>query len=141
MAQRNFSGKVKQGFQPKVGQAGYLVALFRETDRQQMLGKSVDGSQFCGNAGQKHGLSHAARADEQHVLARRRADVSAERLKDDVQLVLAYRELRDQRLIGLVRSRIELANGMAGCLARHSRSGPCARARHEMSGRRRSSGM
>ena len=92
-------GEVEQRFDPEVGQREDLLALFHEPDRKQMLGEIGVGSQLRADAGQQHGFPSPARRDDQHVLARRRIEISAYDLQHEVELALSDHELSDHLVI------------------------------------------
>ncbi len=64
VAHPTLSGEVEQRLKPEVAKVEYLMALFREPDRQELIGEVAVGAQLGSNAGQQHGLSPTAGSDE-----------------------------------------------------------------------------
>ena len=102
--------EVEERFQPEIPQVEDLMAFFHEPDRQQLPGEFFIGAYLRSSASQQHGLAPPAGTDEQDVLTRRPSNVPAKRLQHDSEFVLPYHELPDYLVVGLERSRVELAD-------------------------------
>ena len=103
-------GEMEQRLEPEVGDAGNLLTLFHEPNRQQASGKLVVGPYLRGDASQKHGLSPSARTDNEDVLARCRLSVPAQDFEHHAAFVVANHELVDDVLVGLEYTGICLAD-------------------------------